>query len=174
MSTSLRSARPLLSRPWFAVLSLTVGMSTAAFAAYTVENPYAFTSPHPLPAPKTERFAAVPRAPETAVEAPHEVRIELDPMRIVGHANPRLVTTARTPDTCNPAWHAMNTGPANRAVRELCPTPAGEGVARPAAASHAAGPVAERLVTPPIAHHELMGLEPPSLATSLEDLEPGR
>lgn len=123
MSASGQNHSPFSSRPWFAFAAMTLGIAAMAFGAYTVENRNAFTTrilrATPATPPPAVSKADLPSATDPASIKPltlDEVKITAKPVRRPVHATVSKVA-------CVENWRSLETGPADRQVREFCPAP---------------------------------------------------
>jgi hypothetical protein len=163
---------PLFSRPWFAALVMTVGVSAMAFGAYYAENPPTFSS-------KTVHTASAPvpadvvhKAEIASAPVPREIpTINLDEMRIVGTATHRRPAKPSLASACTPGWRTLEIGPATQQVRELC----AETEDSPAKPTRLANPNAlnQEHLAPPRTHFgRLDAIQAPAKVESLSDLFP--
>lgn len=173
MSTSRNNRSSIIGRPWFAAMAIALGTSTAALAAYTIENPLAFTHKTLPVAPAHPATAVVPNA--APAPAPAETPIVvLDEMRIVASLPLRPKHRIVGADACASSdWRSLATGPAARQVRGFCPTP-GDSVTQSPRSSNPDTHAVEHLNAPRPQHARLGAADGPlpldSLSASLHTI----
>ncbi len=163
---------PISTRPWFAALALTVGVSAMAFGAYTAGNPVAFSRKTVSATSALTHASATREAVHSpAMQHPNTQVIVLDDVRITGKATRRKAPKLFRADTCAPNWRSLATGPTTRQVREFCPTTDDE-PAKPAVSTPPGTEVDQHLVAPRVEHENLDAIEEPARSNSLGDLVP--
>jgi hypothetical protein len=158
MSAFDRRHPGILSRPWFASLAMTIGVSVMAFGAYSAENSPSFATHSLRPVPA---LAAV--TVERKLEClPAQVQsdtltINLDEVRITGKSLRQQAHEIHQEDTCAQNWRSLAMGPATQQVREVCLTPS-NGTFQPTLSKHPKAGASQQS-TPPRAQHNNDGID---------------
>jgi hypothetical protein len=131
MSALFHNRRPISSRPWFAALAMTIGVSAMAFGAYTAENPDAFTS-KTVPATRAPVQPDIARKVELSPASvqPETPTLILNAVRIMAKPTRRQVQKANLANACTQTWRSLAAGPTTQQVREFCLEPGNSAIQR--------------------------------------------
>ncbi|HEY6558330.1 MAG TPA: hypothetical protein VI072_13695 [Polyangiaceae bacterium] len=119
------------TKPIVAAISSGIGIALVLVAIHLQRDRFAFTSEQPARAPLVRMTFAPPigavQQMETAAPAEQAGVIEIEAVEVWGtippprRAVPGVEPVKPSEAPCNPVWRELESGPAGKRVREICP-----------------------------------------------------